>query len=125
MRKQPLALPVLLGVLLLLPGAAAAEVRDFGAIFADLSLQMTKAAKFLTIAAFIMGVVLAIAGILKFKAHSQNPNDPSAKVSTAFVLIFAGAAMVALPTTLGSGIATIFGTGADTTDGVHGFTGLK
>ncbi|MCE6959655.1 hypothetical protein LAZ40_11560 [Cereibacter sphaeroides] len=117
------ALAVAGAVFLLVPAVAMAAPTA-GAIFDSLSLQGGKLSKLVGIAAFIIGVGLAIAGILKFKAHSQNPNDPSAKMSTAFVLIFAGAALVAIPTMLGSGVATIFGTGADTTDAQNGFDSL-
>jgi hypothetical protein len=107
-----------------LPVAAFAQARDVGGIATSLTTQTTQVATFVTVAAFVIGVGLAIAGLLKFRAHSQNPNDPSNKMSTAFMLVFVGAAMVAIPATLGSGILTVFGSGATSTDANSGFTAL-
>ena len=95
-----------------------------GGVFNSLSAQATSANKMVTIVAFIIGVILAIVGILKLKAHTANPNDPSAKMSTGFILIFAGAALVALPAMLGMGAATFFGEGAKKTNATAGFNQL-
>lgn len=108
--------------LLLGPGAALAQ--SVGDIATDLRSQVTNVNLLVTVISFVLGVALAIVGIMKFKAHSQNPNDPSAKMSTAFILMFAGAALVAIPAVLGSGIQTIWGSGAATTDATGGFNSL-
>ena len=71
--------------------------------------------------AFVLGVCVAITDLLKFRQHAQNPGDPSAKPTTALMLILVGAALVAIPATLGSGVATIFGNGAETTTSQGGF----
>ncbi len=110
---------------LALPSTVSAQVRDLGDIAQDLALQTRFVSQLVTVIAFVLGVGMAIAGLLKFKAHSQNPNDPSAKISTAFVLVFVGAALVALPATLGSGISTIFGTNADRTNPISGFDSIR
>lgn len=98
---------------------------DLGAIADSLTSQTAKFSSLITVASFAIGVALAVAGFLKFRANSQNPNDPSNKLSTAFMLIFVGAAMVALPAVLGTGIGTIFGAGAGSTDGTQGFQQLN
>ena len=95
-----------------------------GEIATDLRGQVSNIGTLITVISFVLGVALAISGLMKFRAHSQNPNDPSNKMSTAFVLMFAGAGLVAVPAVLGSGISTIFGTGADTTNGTTGFKSL-
>ena len=110
---------------LALPSTVSAQVRDLGDIAQDLAPQTRFVSQLVTVIAFVLGVGMAIAGLLKFKAHSQNPNDPSAKISTAFVLVFVGAALVALPATLGSGISTIFGTNADRTNPISGFDSIR
>ena len=46
-------------------------------------------------------------GILKLKAHKDNPTQ--IPISTGIALIFVGAALVFLPTLLGVGATTIFG----------------
>ena len=105
----------------LLPLEVAAQARDVGEIASDLTEQTGFVSQLVTVVAFVLGVGMAIAGLLKFKAHSQNPNDPSAKMSTAFMLVFVGAALVAIPAALGSGIQTIFGSSAQKTNATSGF----
>jgi len=105
------------------PGVALAQ--SVGDIADGLTGQITNVNNVITITAFVIGVALAIMGLLKFHANSKNPNDPSNKMSTAFILIFVGAALVAIPAVLGSGIQTIWGGGADTTDATTGFTSLN
>lgn len=109
---------------LLTSQSAFAQARDLGAIATDLTGQVSQIGTMVAVISFVLGVGLAMAGLMKFRAHSQNPNDPSNKMSTAFVLIFAGAGLVAIPAVLGSGISTIFGDGAQMTNGNDGFTAL-
>jgi magnesium-transporting ATPase (P-type) len=123
--RRALLLPALALLIGASPGQALAqEVRDLGEIANALAGQTTLVTRFVTILAFVMGIVMAIIGLLKFKAHGDNPNDPSAKISTAFMLVFVGAVLVALPAALGSGIETIFGAGASRTNATTGFGGL-
>ena len=103
------------------PAAANSPNRTLGAIAADFGGQLGQIASMISILAFVLGVCVAIAGLLKFRQHAQNPGDPSAKPTTALMLILAGAALVAIPATLGSGVATIFGNGAETTTSQGGF----
>lgn len=93
---------------------------SMGDIATRLQTQTGQLTDFVSVVAFILGVGMAIAGFLKFKQNAQNPNDPSAKVSTAFILIFVGAGLVAIPAALGTGIATIW-QGAQQTDANTGF----
>jgi uncharacterized membrane protein len=99
----------------------AALAQDLGEIADGLATQTGNIADLVSIVAFVLGVGMAIAGFLKFRQNAQNPNDPSAKISTAFILIFVGAGLVAIPAALGSGIATVFGGGAQQTDANTGF----
>jgi len=99
----------------------AALAQNMGEIADSLATQTGEVADLVSIVAFVLGVGMAIAGFLKFKQNAQNPNDPSAKISTAFILIFVGAGLVAIPAALGSGIATVFGGGAQQTDANTGF----
>ena len=118
------SLGVAVAAAMMLPATAFAQ-RDVGGIAESLADQTGDIADLVSIAAFVIGVGLAIAGLLKFRAHSQNPNDPSNKMSTAFMLVFVGAAMVAIPATLGSGILTVFGEDAGQTDADTGFRSLE
>ena len=105
--------------------AGAALAQNVGEIAESLADQTGNIADLISIVAFVLGVGMAIAGFMKFRQNAQNPNDPSAKVSTAFILIFVGAGLVAIPAALGSGIATVFGDGASQTDANQGFRAVK
>ncbi|WP_027234545.1 DUF6750 family protein [Leisingera caerulea] len=102
-------------------GAAAAQALDLGQIATGMTGQAVEGTRFITVGAFLLGVSLVIGGFLKFYAHSKSPNDPSSSISTGFVLILCGACLVALPSLLSSGVATIFGASADVTNGTTGF----
>lgn len=98
--------------LALLPALASAQVTDIGDMADGLQAQAGDIADLIGAAAFLLGICIGIVGLLKFRQHSQNPNDPSARLSTAFTLVFVGAALIAVPTTLGVGIGSLFGSGA-------------
>ena len=104
-------------LLMLAPASAMAQddVNNFGDMANTVAVQSGQVADLLGVAAFLLGILLSITGLLKFRQNSQNPNDPNAKVSTAFILVFVGAAMVAIPTLLGVGVASFFGEDATTT----------
>ncbi len=93
---------------------ALAQNKDVGEVADSLTTQAGEIGDLLGAAAFVIGVGLVLAGLLKFYNHSKNPNDPSARISTAAVLILVGGAMVAIPTTTGVGITTLFGESAET-----------
>lgn len=75
----------------------------------------------LTIISYIAGVAFAIAGIVKFKTHKDNPQQ--ATLSQAIVYIGVGAALLFLPTLMSSAGTTVFG-GSETSAGL-GDTGLQ
>ena len=89
----------------------AAQVNNIGDMASELQSQVGDIADLIGAAAFLLRIGIALLGLLKFRQHAINPNDPSARLSTAFTLVFVGAAMVAIPTTLGVGIGSLFGNG--------------
>ena len=103
---------IIVGLICLMPTLGWAQVVDIGDMASGLQSQAGDIADLIGAAAFLLGICIAMIGLLKFRQHSQNPNDPSARLSTAFTLVFVGAALVAVPTTLGVGIGSLFGTGA-------------
>lgn len=105
--------------------AFAQAVQDMGGVFEKLNTQATPLGDLIGSASFIFGAGIAIFGLLKARAHSQNPNDPSNKLSSAMMLIMVGAAMVAIPTLLGVGVGTLFGSGSDTSSIGGTFQGLQ
>jgi len=90
---------------------ALAQINNIGDMASELQSQVGDIADLIGAAAFLLGIGIALLGLLKFRQHAINPNDPSARLSTAFTLVFVGAAMVAIPTTLGVGIGSLFGNG--------------
>ncbi len=97
---------------LLWANSTLAQVNNIGDMASELQSQVGDIADLIGAAAFLLGIGIALLGLLKFRQHAVNPNDPSARLSTAFTLVFVGAAMVAIPTTLGVGIGSLFGNGA-------------
>lgn len=104
-----------------------AQVTDVSGMSDQITGQLGSLGQLAGVIAFLSGFVFAIMGFMKLKANAANPNDPSNKVSTAFMLIFIGAALIAVPTVLGVGVTSLFGSGGPTTnltDG-GGFTAIN
>ena len=95
-------------------GPAHAQVADFGGVAAGLQSQAADIADLLGAMAFLLGIVLTVTGLLKLRQHALNPGDPNARLSAAFTLVLVGAALVAVPTTIGVGIGSLFGSGTTT-----------
>lgn len=75
----------------------------------------------LTIVSYIAGVGFAIAGIVKFKAHKDNPTQVA--LSQPIVYICVGAGLLFLPSIMSSAGTTVFG-GSQVSAG-KGATGLQ
>jgi hypothetical protein len=105
-------------IFILAAGASIAQTPDLNDVGTRLIGQTGQLATFLWRVIFVTGVVLTITGLWKFYGHVQSPNDPAARKNVAFVYIVAGCLMVALPSVMGTGITTFFGSGA--TDSVAG-----
>ena len=87
--------------LLMSSAAFAQSAPQAGAIAGSLRQQGGQISALIGVAAFVAGVGLAFAGLMKFWNMAKNP---SAKMSTGFILMFVGGALAALPTVMGSGI---------------------
>jgi len=96
--------------------SASAQVTDFSGMADQLNGQLNSAAELAGMIAFLSGFVFGIMGFMKLRANAQNPNDPSNKVSTAFMLIFIGAGLIAVPTVMGVGVTSLFGSGGANTN---------
>lgn len=108
---------------------ALAQATDLSTMTSQLQGQLKSMATLAGYVSFLAGFVFGIMGFMKLKANAANPQDPSNKVSTAFMLIFVGAALIAVPTVMGIGVTSLFGSGSTTTDlneeSGGGFTGLS
>jgi len=63
---------------------------------------------------FLLGIVTALGAALKFKAHGEDPRQTPLKICLIYAA--AAAAMVGLPSLLGVGVGTLFGTSGTLTD---------
>ncbi|MXX88942.1 MAG: hypothetical protein F4213_05560 [Boseongicola sp. SB0677_bin_26] len=119
---QAAALLVLVGT-----SAAIAQVTDVASMAGQVQGQLGAIGTFAGVLSFLLGFVFGIMGLLKLRAHQNNPNDPSNTPTKAFALIFVGVALIGIPTIMGVGVGSLFGTGADTTDltGTNTFTEIN
>lgn len=81
-----------------------------GQIATGITQSFAGLAKLITGASYLAGIGFALAAILKFKAHKDNPTQ--IPIGTPIALVFVAAALMALPTVYSSSGVTIFGTGA-------------
>lgn len=65
--------------------------------------------KLITGASYLAGIGFAMAAVMKFKAHKDNPTQ--IPVGTPVALVFVSAALMFLPTVFTSSGKTVFGTG--------------
>lgn len=116
------------GTASIMASGAHAQVKDVAGVSGKVGEQLIALGSLAGIVAFLAGFVFGIMGFMKLKANASNPNDPSNKVSTGFILIFVGAALIAVPTVMGVGVGSIFGTGGANTKldaKGGGFTAIK
>ncbi|PVA09052.1 hypothetical protein DC366_15960 [Pelagivirga sediminicola] len=77
------------------------------------SSQLGPAADILGTISFVLGVVFAIMAVMAMIKRSRSTNDSSVETGRILMLSVAAACMVAIPTFLNVGVASIFGTGAN------------
>jgi intracellular multiplication protein IcmD len=102
--------------------AHADSVTDLGSVASTLTGSFGKLAKLITAGAYMAGIGFAMASMLKFKAHKDNPTQ--IPIGTPIALLFIGAALIFLPNIFGIAGYTIFG-GTSGAGGVSGTTGLS
>jgi intracellular multiplication protein IcmD len=92
-----------------LAGVAFAQNNDptLGSIANGMTSSFGSLTKFIYAACYICGTGLAAIGILKFKAHKENPTQTTLGVPLSFLGL--GAAFAFMPTVLGATGATVFG----------------
>lgn len=64
--------------------------------------------------AFLCGVLAAIFGLWTLFQNRRNPHDPQNSVSRAIMSFVVAAGLIGIPSYLGVGVATFFGSGAET-----------
>lgn len=95
-----------------------AFAQDIGSMANQFIGSLADIARFITALSYVAGFGFAGAGILKFKAHKDNPTQ--IPLGTPVTLLFVGAALIFLPA-----LISAFGTTAfSTTTGTGGVTGV-
>lgn len=95
-------------------GAGAAGI---GKMASQVTGNLGNIAKLITAGAYVAGFGFVVAGIVKFKAHKDNPQQ--VHISLAIVLVFVGAALIFVPSVFKTTGATMF-SGAPTQATVSG-----
>lgn len=111
----------MLTLLLLSEQASAAQAQGLADIVKNVQTNIITLGPLLTIVSYISGVGFAIAGIVQFKAHKDNPAQ--VPLSKPLVYLGVGAALLFLPSIMASAGTTVFG-GSETSAG-KGSTGLQ
>lgn len=102
--------------------ASADDKATLGSVASTLTGSFANLAKLITAGAYMAGIGFAMASMLKFKAHKDNPTQ--IPIGTPVALLFIGAALIFLPNIFGIAGNTIFG-GTGGAGGVYGVTGLS
>jgi intracellular multiplication protein IcmD len=80
---------------------------DIAAMATTVKTQATAIATLLNVAAYVAGVGFALAGILQFKAHKENPQQTP--LSKPIVMIVVAACLLFLPTVMNLAGSSLFG----------------
>jgi intracellular multiplication protein IcmD len=114
---------VMLSLLLWSDFALADGVSDLSGMAAQMTKQIISLSGLLVIISYISGIGFAIAGIVQFKAHKDNPQQTP--LSKPLVYLGVGAALLFLPTILSSAGTTLFGSDQSSQGAGHGKTNLE
>jgi len=122
MKKAILGLLVVGG--LTLGTVAFAAISGIGSVAQQVTSNVAQLAKLVTAAAYVIGMALAVAAIVKFKAHKDNPTQ--IPIGTPIALLFVAAALIFAPTVFRVSGSTLFGSSGQV-GGVSGVTsfGIK
>lgn len=99
--------------------AAGAGSGGLGAVASNVTASFASLASLITASSYVAGMGFAVAAILKFKAHKDNPTQ--IPVGTPIALLFIGAALLFMPSIFQTTGQTLFGSNASVA-GVSGET---
>lgn len=85
--------------------------KSLGDVAGTVTESMTNVAKLITAASYVAGVGFALMGMLKLKAHKDNPTQ--VPLSQPIVLLAISAGLVFLPSLIRSGGQTVWGGGQE------------
>lgn len=97
--------------------AGGGEGKSLGDVAGSITQSMTNLAKLITAVSYVAGIGFAMMGLLKLKAHKDNPTQ--VPLSQPMVLLIIAAGLIFLPSVISTIGATIFegGQKADATGG--------
>ncbi len=113
MRIQFSSLILSLFVLLTASSPAFAQIVDISLIASNISDSIEDLPGLVSTFSYILGILFGVRGILKLKAHVENPGDSSGQtpLRTPIISFIAGGALFALPLVLDAASTTIDGNG--------------
>lgn len=88
--------------------------QTLGDVSANVTSTMNDVAKLITAVSYVAGVAFALMGMLKLKAHKEQPQQ--VPLSQPMVLLIIAAGLVFLPSLITSAGATVWGSEADNAD---------
>ncbi len=108
---------VLLSLTCLLLGTAVFAISGIGSVAETATTNLRNVANLITAASYVAGMAFAVGGIVKFKAHKDNPTQ--IPIGTPIALVFVGVALIFAPTIFKVTGQTLFGA-SGTVAGVSG-----
>ncbi|MDA8561920.1 type IV secretion protein IcmD [Gammaproteobacteria bacterium] len=91
--------------------AAADDTQNFGSIASTVTGSLGGIAQLITAGSYVGGMGFAVAAVVGFKAHKDNPTQSA--LSKPIVLLFVAIALIFIPNVFSSGGATLFGSSAN------------
>src|SRR3990167_1445783 len=98
---------LLVGAILCLCADVAFAVSGIGSVAANVTGNLSNIAKLITAGSYVAGFGFAVAAIVKFKAHKDNPTQ--IPISMPIVLLFVAAALIFIPSVFKTTGVTLFG----------------
>ena len=96
-------------------------ISGVGSVATQFTGQLSAVARLITAMSYVVGLAMAVAAIVKFKAHKDNPTQ--IPIGTPIALLFVSIALIFAPTIFGVGGQTLFG-GSGTVAGPSGVAGF-
>lgn len=109
--KKLFSFSILATLLLIIPSIVFAQEGGVAGLAETLRKQITAIADILVVVSYVAGVGFALAGIVQFKAHKDNPAQ--VPLSKPIVYLVVGACLLFLPNILETAGSTVFGEGKE------------
>lgn len=94
-------------ILCLTAGTVFAAVSGIGSVASQVTTNLSNIAKLITAGSYVAGFGIAVAAIVKFKAHKDTPTQ--VHLSQPIVLLFVAAALIFIPAVFKTTGVTLFG----------------